>query len=153
MPFTAYFVDDGKGVHKIGTGIVTGADIFANSLIAANDEIRSRQLRYGLIDFSSVTDMQVTPLDVRRIVEVNRKAASYNSDALVAIIAPSALPYAISRLWHTLSDDLGWTSHVFRTRPDALGWLKGQLLTRYDSETAREQFPSLEWSTSSEPSV
>ena len=143
MPYTAQYFDDGKGVHKRGYGIVTGLEIFISAMEESRDQERARKLRYGLVDFSEVTDMKVTPDDIRRIVEANRKTAVLTPGAIVAIIAPSELPYALSRLWHTLSDDLGWQANVFHTRADAIAWLRKQLLAQGDSDPELTQFPSL----------
>jgi hypothetical protein len=48
MPYTTSYVDDGKGMHKRGSGIVTGADLFASALEERADEARARKLRYAL---------------------------------------------------------------------------------------------------------
>ena len=143
MPYTSSYVDDGKGLHKKGSGIVTSSEMFAAALENRSDEARARKLRYGLTDFSEVTDMQVTPADIRQIVEINRKLAALTPGGIVAVVAPGELPYALSRLWHTLSDDLGWTSNVFHTRADAIAWMRKQLLAQDDSDPELTQFPSL----------
>jgi hypothetical protein len=143
MPYISSYVDGGKGMHKTGTGVVTGAELFAVALSDPMDEARARQLRYGLSDFSGVTDMQVTPGQIRQLVEINRKMASLTPGGIVAVVAPDALSYALSRLWHTLSDDLGWTTNVFHTRPDAIAWLRKQLLAQDDSDPELLEYPSL----------
>jgi hypothetical protein len=143
MPYTSSYVDDGKGLHKYGIGVVTGLELFSSALELSLDEARARKLRYGLTDFSQTTDMAVTPADIRRLVEMNRKAASFTPGALVAIVAPDPLPYAMARLWHTLADDLGWNSCVFHTRADAIAWLRKQLLAQDDSDPELKQYPSL----------
>ena len=143
MPYTASYVDDGKGVHKYGSGVVTGVEIFTSALQESLDEARARKLRYGLIDFTATTEMKVTPEDIRRIVEMNRKTATLTPGALVAIVAPSPLPYALSRLWHTLSDDLGWTANVFHARVDAIAWLRKEMVSQAGSTDVLAQLPSL----------
>jgi hypothetical protein len=143
MPYATSYVDDGKGVHKVGTGIVTGSEIFASAVQESSNAERARKLRYGLIDFSQVTEMKVTPEDIHRIVEINRKLASYTPAAVVAIIAPAQLPYALSRLWHTLSDDLGWKSNVYHERQDALAWLRKHLLPVDGTDPNLDQYPFL----------
>jgi hypothetical protein len=143
MPYVASYVDDGKGVHKMGIGIVTGLEIYNSCMQASLDKEKSSKLRYGLIDFTDTTEMQVTPGDVRRLVEMNRRLASFTPGALIALVAPAALPYAIARLWHTLSDDLGWESNVFHTRPDAIAWLRKEIQTRAGSSAVLDEFPSL----------
>jgi TPP-dependent trihydroxycyclohexane-1,2-dione (THcHDO) dehydratase len=143
MPYIASYVDDGKGVHKIGSGIVTGPEMFAAAMTDRSDEARARKLRYGLCDFSETTDMQVTPAQIRQLVEINRKMAELTPGGIVAIVAPGSLPYALVRLWHTLTDDLDWTRNVFHTRADAIAWLRKQLLAQDDSDPELSQYPSL----------
>ena len=144
MPYTASYVDDGRGVHKTGTGLVTGLEIFSVAMQESMDEARARKLRYCLVDFTGVTDMKVTPEDVRRIVEMNRKTATFAPGALVAIVAATDLPYAMARLWHTLADDLGWKSNIFHTRPDAVAWLRKEFVIVAGSEDVLGQYPSLD---------
>ncbi|HEV3271526.1 MAG TPA: hypothetical protein VGZ93_05030 [Candidatus Methylacidiphilales bacterium] len=144
MPYTTSYVDDGKGVFKTGSGIVTGLEIFSSALQESSNEARSRKLRYGLVDFSDVEEMKVTPEDIRRIVEMNRKLAAFTPGALVAIVAPTELPYALARLWHTFSDDLGWKANVFHARADAIAWLRKELLAKEGPSDALDQFPSLQ---------
>jgi len=60
MPYTAHYVDAGKGVHKFGSGTVTGLEIFVSAIEESRDQERARKLRYGLIDFSAVTEFKVT---------------------------------------------------------------------------------------------
>jgi hypothetical protein len=147
MPYTASYVDDGKGVHKKGTGVVTGLEIFSSALQESRNASRPPGIRYALVDFSEATDLKITPEDIRRIVEANRKLATITPDELVAVIAPDGLPYAMARLWHTLSDDIGWTSNVFHTRPDAIYWLRKELQARDDSGSVLEEYPSLRLET------
>ena len=143
MPYTATYVDEGKGLHKEGVGLVTGLEIYTNCMHESLDEERSRKVRYCLIDFSGTTEMKATPDDIRRIVEMNRKLASFTPGAFIAIIAPTPLPYALARLWHTLSDDLGWKSNVFHARPDALAWLRKEFTALARTDAILEQYPSL----------
>jgi hypothetical protein len=143
MPYTASYVDGGKGVSKSGTGIVTGLEIFTSALQESRNTARPREIQYALVDFSQATDLKVTPEDIRRIVEVNRKLAVSTPNELVAVVAPDGLPYAMARLWHTLSDDLGWISNVFHTRPDAVAWLRKEIEARAGSGAVLEEFPFL----------
>jgi hypothetical protein len=141
MPYTASYVDGGKGVYKEGTGIVTGFEIFSSALHESLNKARPR-IRYGLVDFSHATDFKVTPQDVRRIVEMNRKLATVTPGELVAVVAPAELTYAMARLWLTLSDDIGWKSNVFRHRSEAIAWLKKEIRASAGSEDLTE-FPFL----------
>jgi hypothetical protein len=143
MPYTTTYVDDGKGVHKTASGIVTGLDIFTSALHASRDGSRAQNLCYGLFDFSDTTELKVTPDDIRRIVEMNRKLAALIPGALIAVVAPTPLPYAMARLWHTLSDDLQWKSNVFHNRADAIAWLRRELAPLAGMTDIIGEFPSL----------
>ncbi len=144
MPYTVTYVDSGKGAHKFGTGIVTGIEIFTNCMQESLNEAHSRGLQYCLVDFTDTTEMRVTPGDIRRIIEVNRRLAAITPNALVALVAPTSLPYAMARLWHTLSDDLTWKSNVFHTRPDAIAWLCKEIQARAGSGAVLNDYPSLQ---------
>ncbi len=143
MPYTTTYVDDGKGLHKTATGLVTGLEIFTSALHASQDEARARNLHYGLFDFSDTVELQVTPDDIRRIVEINRKLAALIPHAHIAVVAPPALPYAMARLWHTLSDDLEWKSCIFHNRADAISWLRRELVPMAGMADVIDEFPSL----------
>ncbi len=76
---------------------------------------------------------------IRRIVEMNRKTALLTPGALVAIVAPSPLPYAMARLWHTLADNIGWKAGVFHARPDAIAWLRKELQLQAGTEAILDE--------------
>jgi len=143
MPYETFYVDSGKGVHKYGRGVVTSTEMLSASLRESSDEERSRKLRYGLVDFSETTDLQITPEVIRQLVEINRKLASYTPGAFVAIVAPTDFPYAMARLWQTFSQDLGWSANVFHSRPAAIGWLRKQLRIEDESGDVLNEYPSL----------
>jgi hypothetical protein len=127
MPFTQNFVDDGKGVHRIGTGVVTGPEMIDFMLAEAEDEERCRGLRYELVDFSATTQMKVTLEETRRIVAMTRRIADWAPGIVVAVVAPLDVAYGISRMWHSLHDDAAWKRNLFRQRAEALAWLRKQL--------------------------
>jgi hypothetical protein len=143
MSYDTYYVDSGKGVHKMGVGVVTSTDILLSSMQESTNEERARKLRYGLIDFTQTTELQVTTEVVRQLVEINRKMARLTPGAFVAVVAPSPFTYAMSRMWHTFSADLGWTAHVFHGRPEAIAWLRKQLGAEDELSPVLDEFPSL----------
>jgi hypothetical protein len=143
MPYESYYVDSGKGLHKIGSGIVTAREISVSAAEVAADVERARKLKYALIDFSQTTELQVTPEIIRQVIEVNRKTAQVTPGAFVAVIAPDPLAYGISRLWQTFTEDLGWNAHVFRGRPAAIMWLRQKLGLEGTIGEACDEYPSL----------
>ena len=143
MPFDAIFVDSGRGVHKLGIGIVTSSEIMASTLDDTHNEARGRQIRYALIEFSQTTELRVTPDFIPQIVEISRKSASFSPGALVAIVAPNPFAFAMSRAWQSFSGSLGLNTRVFQTASEAKVWLRKEL--RIDGETGDvlNEFPSL----------
>ncbi len=67
--------------------------------------------------------------------------ASYTPGAFVAIVAPSEFPYAMSRLWQTFTEDLGWHANVFHSRPAAVAWLRKQLHIAGESGDVLNEYP------------
>jgi hypothetical protein len=139
MPYTKTYADNGKGLHKRGAGIVTGAEILAVALRDADDPEICRGLRYALLDFSETAEMRMTVEDMHRIVAANRKAAALTPGGVVAVVSPTQMTYGMSRVWHALSSDFGWNSNLFRNRADAVSWLRQQLPSGDDPAA----FPSL----------
>ena len=120
MPYETHYVDSGNGLLKVGSGILTAAEMFEGALRLSLDE-RTKKLKYGLVDFSQTSDLRIDSELIRKVVEINRKTAQLTPGAAVAIIAPSPLAYGLSRVWQSLAYDLGWTANIFHTRPAATG--------------------------------
>lgn len=129
MPYLTEYVDGNKGVLKTGVGVLTAGDVITSAIREGENPARSRQVQYGLIDLTQVTDMKVTGEQVRQVVEANRKTSSYTppGQVRIATIAPNPLTYGMSRMWQMLADDLNWKIQIFRSRPAAIAWLIKEL--------------------------
>jgi len=127
VPYSSFYIDDGRGVLKTGSGIVTGEQMLSVARRFSLDEIRLSRLVYALVDFSEVEEMRVTTDEVRVLVEVHRKTAVFTPGILVAIFASDPLAFGISRFWHSYSGNLGWKADVFHTRSEAIAWLRKEL--------------------------
>jgi hypothetical protein len=88
-------------------------------------------------------ELQVTPADIRQLVELNRKMATYTTGAIVAIVATDELTYAMARLWHTLCDEFDWTINVLHTRADAVAWIRKQLIIQDLADPEFSEHPFL----------
>ena len=143
MPFDSTFVDSGKGVHKLGIGIVTSSEIMASTLDDTHNEARGRRLRYAVIDFTQTTELRVTPDFIPQIVEISRKSASFSPGALVAIVAPNPFAFAMSRAWQSFSGSLGLNTRVFQSAAEAKAWLRKELRIDGESGDVLDEFPSL----------
>jgi hypothetical protein len=143
MSYTSHYVDGGKGVFKVGKGLVTSADLLLIAIQQAQDVEGTRGLKYGIADFAEVTDFQVTSDAIRQLVEIQRKTAQISQGAFIAIIAPGQVTYGISRIWQSFTEDMGWTARVFRNRADAIFWLRKQLGGGDAHAPLLDEFPSL----------
>lgn len=145
MPYETHYVDMGKGIHKIGYGVVTSAEILSSAVQRSLDEERNRNhlVKYALIDFSKMTELQATTDTVKKLVEVNRKTAQYLPGSFVAIVAPDDLVFGMSRMWAGFAEELGWTANVFHDRESALEWLRTELGHGNPDDCPFDEFPSL----------
>jgi hypothetical protein len=142
MPYETQYVDSEKGVLKIGSGVVTGAELLETATHQSLDE-RIRTVKYALVDFSQMIEMKITSEIVRQMVEIQKKTSQLAPDVVVAIVAPSPLAYGMSRVWQSFAYDLGWTSNVFHSRPDAVAWLIKKLGKDVPAQEILDEFPSL----------
>ncbi|HEX4140296.1 MAG TPA: hypothetical protein VHY09_08110 [Candidatus Methylacidiphilales bacterium] len=142
MPYKSRYVDSGKGVHKVGYGLLTTAHLVDSAKRQVADVARARKLKYGLVDFSQVTELRLAADTFERWIEENRKLAAMTPGAFVAVVASTPLSYDLARLWQSHAADLGWNSLVFRERHDAILWLRKQLGVKRSNE---DEYPSLDW--------
>ncbi len=126
MPITRTLVDGGKGLCKTAVGVVTGEEVLAVSRSDADDLKKIWGLVYGLIDFSGATSLKLSADHVRQVVEANRKLARLDitGRGIVAVIAPSAMSFGMTREWLTFSEDFGWKRDIFKDRAAAIAWLR-----------------------------
>lgn len=127
MPYTTEFTADGRGVLHVGRGLVVGAEVIAGTAAHYQDPERTRGLRYGLVDFSGVTDLRLTPADVQEIVAHDQRVAAINSRIAVAVIAPRDYMFGMARMWQMLGEATGWSTRVVATRAEADAWLAEQM--------------------------
>lgn len=130
MPYSMNFTKDGKGVLRKGSGVLKGQEIIDGGLALLADEDRLRGLAYGRVDFTEVTNIEITPDDIHRIVDTNKRMAKLNPRAVVAIIAPGDAVFGIARMWETLAETTGWKTKVVRTAAEADTWLEAELAPR-----------------------
>jgi hypothetical protein len=143
MSYESFYVDSGKGLHKFGKGIVTSAEIHFSAVHEAIDAERAQKLKYGLVDFSETTDLQMTTESIRHLVEVNRKMADLTPGAFVAVVAPNPQAYGLVRIWQTFTEGLGWKANVFHSRAAAIWWLRKQLGIEDGTGAIEDDYPSL----------
>lgn len=145
MPYETHIVDAGKGLHKVGRGVVTSAEILASSLQRSIDVARSGQnpVKYALLDFSATTEFQVSRETVMQVLEIDRRIARYSDGCFVAAVAPDELIFGMARTWSSFTKDIGWESQVFRDRETAKEWLRTRLGNGNACDCPLDEFPSL----------
>ncbi len=123
MPFDIKYLNDGSGIELSGYGTLAGTD-----LIRANQdlylEMHTSQVRYHLIDFSSVTHFAVSPEDAHCCARQDLKAAAMNPTIIIAIVAPTKLAFGISRIWDAYMEASGLKRGIFTNRIEAMQWLR-----------------------------
>lgn len=127
MPFVNTFTSDGAGIHQVGTGVVTGAEILAATAAVANAPDKARTLRYSLVDLSDASVFRATPDDIRLISRQGATIALLAPDAAVAVVAPKDDAYGLARMWQTMVEMTGWQTAVFRERVLAMTWLRDRV--------------------------
>lgn len=127
MPLQTEFTADGRGVLQTATGEVSVGDLIRDLSGRHDDPARIAQRRFVLVDFSGVTRLAgASPETVHRLIAEQRRTAHAAPTLDLAIIAPNDFIFGIARMWEGMTEDLGWSGCVVRTRAEALTWLRAQ---------------------------
>lgn len=132
MPIKIKVLHDGMGVLYDCHGMLTGKDfIDANGhILVSGEEIK--QLRYGLIDATSISDISISESEMISIASQDEKIASLVSDgAVVAVIANSDFAFRLSRIWESLIEHTGWETMSFRDRLMAESWIQERVKVNF----------------------
>lgn len=125
MPVKINWLEEGRGVEFIASGVVTGAEI-----IAANRQIYQRgklsKLRYKIVDRTGCTEYLLTSKEVETIADQDREAALVNPEIRMALVSTTPLQYGMSRVWQAHIDDTGLKTAIFEDRGRAEKWLSEQ---------------------------
>ena len=112
-----------SGVVFRFSGVVSDED-----LMAANEDVYSSPLlpgmKYQIVDFSIIEMLDVSFEVVRRVAELDRKAAETNPHVRVAIITSAPFVRGMSNVYAISHETKGgaWTTKVFEREEDARGW-------------------------------
>src|SRR5437773_477026 len=120
MPWTSDFSSDGATIRYHGrlTGaeiLQAKADFFAHAFTTG--------ARFVLCDFSAVADFDVTPHDVQRIIDQDRRAVSIHPKLAEVVVAPEPLSFGMSRMWEEQIEDTRPRVAVKKSRVEAMAWL------------------------------
>ena len=133
MPIEIQYVDGGLGVLYLGKGIVTGEDIINSNKQIFSSEEKMVNNKYGLIDYSNVTQFEVSTSEVEIIASQNKKASEYIPDAVVAVVAEKDIEFSMTRMWEMVAENTGlqWNIMVFRDREKAEIWIKERVQEKF----------------------
>src|SRR5258708_16593245 len=122
MP-TSYKIDKARRlVLSEGSGLLTMPDLLAHQDKLASDPDFSADYSQ-LYDLTQVTDVEITPNDVRRLAQ----RSVFLPNARRAVLVSSDVVFGLSRMFEVFRESLGETGiRVFRDRAEALAWLLGQ---------------------------
>lgn len=129
MPFATELTKDCLGIVHAGSGVVTGEEMVAASLTAAQLVQNTENFQYEVSDFTDATELRVKPEHVKKIAQIDRIAAQSRPRAIVVIVAPQNFSYDLARAWQGLVSDLGWTIYIARDRSEGVRWLGEHLKT------------------------
>jgi hypothetical protein len=79
--------------------------------------------RYVIMDFTSISRMNISASDVRQIADLEVRMAAVQPHVAVAVVAPTDVAFGLSRMWEVLAEKTGWETMVFRTRQEAEDWV------------------------------
>lgn len=128
MPIELKYLDKGKGVEYFVTGVLTGDDIIkANRKLYASKSPTT--VKYKIIDRTECTDYHVRAEDVRLIAEQEKEAAINNPHLIIALIAPTKVQFAMSRMFQSYLESAasGYKTEIFNDRKSAQEWINKQL--------------------------
>jgi hypothetical protein len=127
VPYTTSFYDEGRGILHVGSGVVTAVELIAGTVLDHAAAEGAPRITHGLVDFSAVTDFQVTTADLRHITTENQITVAKAPGALVAVVSPHSFIAGMTRIWAAMADTLGWRCEIFATRSAAEAWLRDTL--------------------------
>ena len=124
MPYETELTDDCMGVVHRGRGMVTGEEILRGSLALSHLVENTENFHYEFVDLSEATGLRITERDLKEIATLDRMTAFFRPHAVVVVVAPDERLFAVAQRWENLVRDLGWNTHLSRSRSEARLWLE-----------------------------
>jgi hypothetical protein len=104
--------------------------IGSKDIYDANEEFYAHsyadRLRWALIDFTAVTEINVTSAEVKMLADQDIRHSKNHPGITAAIIAPQTSVFGLARMWEVFVSETGMQSMVYQTRDEALIWLSKQ---------------------------
>ena len=109
-------------IHVMLQGRVNSADLERLGDVVEKADAEHEAPPDRIIDFSSAEGIDLPSSALEALAE-RRRRASPKSHVKAAIVAPSALPYGLSRMYQTLAENPKINLQIFTDRDLALQWL------------------------------
>jgi hypothetical protein len=126
MAIQVNYIDNGMGIEIIASGVVTGEDIIEAHKKIYN-EVNLKKQKYQIVDRSHCKEYKVSPEQIRSIAELDKAASKTNPDIMIALIAPTAHQFGMSRMWQAYIEESHFLTKVFNDRRSADIWIEEQL--------------------------
>ena len=124
MPLTIKDTDGGLGNLIEGIGYISGTEYLALMREHLSQDAASfSRYRYSLSDFSEVSEIQISNVEIEEVAMLCQESAKVNPNPLVAIVAKSDVLFGLSRMYEALLSATDWEIMVFRTIPEARTWI------------------------------
>jgi hypothetical protein len=85
------------------------------------------RFRPGLAIVVDHTELDLGPLsndDIRGVARTTKAVEQQLQSALLVVVAPTLLGFALSRMWESLVDELALETRVVGTRAEAREWIR-----------------------------
>jgi hypothetical protein len=128
MPYTTDLTEDYLGIIQTGSGVVTGREILQGCRTVTALVQTTENFEYKLVDFSSVSDLQIGEDELAAIVEEDRLIARSRPHAAIVLVVPNDEIEALATHWQEMVAELGWDTHIACSRADAQEWLRARHL-------------------------
>jgi len=126
MPVEIEYTKDNIGVVLFAKGIVTGKELTTTIKNVYNDE-RFISLKYWIGDRTACGRFLLNEKELVAIAKLNEKESQRNPGILLALVAPNAEAFGVSRQFEAHGEDSKFVTQVFRDRQSANEWIDQNL--------------------------
>lgn len=124
MSYTTELSDDCMGIHHVGKGAVSGAEILDACRATTQLFQNTENFHYEFIDFSEVTELEISADELNRIIAQDFYAATFRPEAVVVLVASREEIFEKVKGWEQRVKGIGWQTHIARDRAEATRWLQ-----------------------------
>ena len=131
MPAEIKFFDRGIGILLKGEGLVTGQELINCLTEIYSSEKIAKNLKYSIVDFTSIESMEVSKSEIEAIAEIHKNAEKISPDRVVAVAASKDIAFGLSRVWDANIGENQWERTIVRSRDEAESWVKEKVKSKF----------------------